>query len=100
MWSWPEWTHTTRTEWILCVWMRKRVKSTCSPSNPVRGAPFLTSTPRQPKATRRWGDTLRTYRKDQRLDGAITFGMNAIVRQGAGQMLRVGQRVAANLRFD
>lgn len=46
------------------------------------------------------GDTLRTYRKDQRLDGAITFGMNAIVRQGAGQMLRVGQRVAANLRFD
>ena len=46
------------------------------------------------------GDTLRTYRQDKRLAGAITFGMNAIVRQGAGQMLRVGQRVAANLRFD
>lgn len=46
------------------------------------------------------GDTLRTYRQDRRLDGAITFGMNAIVRQGAGQVLRVGQRVAANLCFD
>ena len=46
------------------------------------------------------GDTLRTYRQDKRLDGAITFGMNAIVRQGAGQTLRVGQRVAADLRFE
>lgn len=46
------------------------------------------------------GDTLRTYRHDRRLGGAITFGMNAIVRQGAGQVLRVGQRVAADLRFD
>lgn len=46
------------------------------------------------------GTTLRTYRQDKRLNGAITFGMNAIVRQGAGQMLRVGQRVAADLRFD
>lgn len=46
------------------------------------------------------GDTLRTYRRDNRLDGAVTFGMNAIVRQGAGQMLRVGQRIGADLRFD
>ncbi|MFY3386944.1 MOSC domain-containing protein [Paracidovorax sp. MALMAid1276] len=46
------------------------------------------------------GDTLRQYRQDRRLQGAITFGMNAIVREGAGQMLRVGQRVAADLRFE
>lgn len=46
------------------------------------------------------GTTLRAYRQDRRLNGAITFGMNAIVREGAGQMLRVGQRVAADLRFD
>ena len=46
------------------------------------------------------GDTLRTYRQDRRLDGAITFGMNAIVREGAGRVLRVGQPVAADLRFD
>lgn len=46
------------------------------------------------------GDTLRQYRHDKRMGGAITFGMNAIVRQGAGQLLRVGQRVAADLRFE
>ena len=46
------------------------------------------------------GDMLSRYRQDKRLDGAITFGMNAIVRQGAGQVLRVGQRVAAHLRFE
>ncbi len=45
------------------------------------------------------GDTLRTYRPDHRLGGAITFGMNAIVRQGAGQWLRVGQRFGADMRF-
>ncbi|KAB7603609.1 MOSC domain-containing protein [Verminephrobacter sp. Larva24] len=32
------------------------------------------------------GDMLRSYRQDRRLAGAISFGMNAIVRQGAGQM--------------
>ncbi len=46
------------------------------------------------------GDTLRTYRQDRRLDGAITFGMNAIVREGAGRVLRLGQPVAADLRFE
>lgn len=46
------------------------------------------------------GDTLRRYRQDRRLDGAITFGMNAIVLQGAGRVLRVGQPIAADLRFE
>jgi hypothetical protein len=46
------------------------------------------------------GATLRTYRQDKRLDGAITFGMNSIVLHGAGTVLRVGQRLAADLRFD
>ena len=46
------------------------------------------------------GDTLRTYRADARLDGAITFGMNAIVLQGVEHALRVGQPVGANLRFE
>ena len=43
---------------------------------------------------------LRTYRQDKRVDGAITFGMNAIVRKGAGQTLRVGQRISADLQFE
>ena len=46
------------------------------------------------------GDTLRRYRQDPRVGGGITFGMNAIVRGGAGLLLRVGQPVAANLKFD
>jgi uncharacterized protein YcbX len=46
------------------------------------------------------GHTLQTYRRDRRLDGAVTFGMNAIVLRGDGLVLRVGQPVAANFRFD
>ena len=46
------------------------------------------------------GDTLQAYRQDARLGGAVTFGMNAIVLQGDGQMLRVGQVVHADFRFD
>jgi len=34
------------------------------------------------------------------LDGAITFGMNAVVAQGAGQTLQVGQAVGGVLKFD
>jgi uncharacterized protein YcbX len=45
-------------------------------------------------------DALQGYRQDPRLNGAITFGMNAIVLQGDGQMLRVGQRVSADWRFE
>jgi len=46
------------------------------------------------------GDTLQTYRQDPRLDGAITFGMNAIVLQGDGLVLRPGQTVGADWKFD
>jgi uncharacterized protein YcbX len=46
------------------------------------------------------GDTLQAYRADPRLNGAITFGMNAIVLEGDGQMLRVGQPVAVDWKFD
>ena len=46
------------------------------------------------------GDMLRSYRSDPRVDGAITFGMNAIVLQGLEHALRVGQPVGGNLRFE
>lgn len=70
------------------------------PVKPCSRCPIPDIDPATAESNPSVGDTLRTYRKDQRLDGAITFGMNAIVRQGAGQVLRVGQRVAANLRFE
>lgn len=46
------------------------------------------------------GGMLRTYRQDARVNGAVTFGMNAIVTQGAGAVLQVGQRVQAHYAFD
>lgn len=41
------------------------------------------------------GRTLAGFRADARLRGAITFGMNAIVLEGAGRTLRAGQAVQA-----
>jgi uncharacterized protein YcbX len=46
------------------------------------------------------GDTLSTYRADARLDGAITFGMNAVIVEGIECGLRVGQSGLATYRFD
>ncbi len=46
------------------------------------------------------GDTLQGYRQDPRLDGKITFGMNAMALQGEGQVLRVGQQVTGDWVFE
>lgn len=46
------------------------------------------------------GDTLAGYRADARLDGAITFGMNAILLEGVECTLRVGMAGAATFRFE
>ena len=46
------------------------------------------------------GDMLQTYRSDARVDGAVTFGMNAVVLEGFEQTLKAGQVVTANYRFD
>jgi len=45
------------------------------------------------------GDTLQGYRKDDRVGGAVTFGMNVIVLGGVGAVLRVGQTVSADFDF-
>jgi len=44
-------------------------------------------------------DTLQAYRRDPRLDGAITFGMNAVVVEGEDRVLRVGQAVRGEWDF-
>ena len=46
------------------------------------------------------GDTLATYRADARLDGAITFGMNAVIVEGIERTLRTGMTGAATYAFD
>lgn len=45
------------------------------------------------------GDMLQSYRVDHRV-GGVTFGMNAITAEGLDQLLRVGQPVGGNIRFD
>ena len=45
------------------------------------------------------GNTIAQYRQDERLDGAISFGMNAVIAQGDGQILQVGQPVGGQLLF-
>ncbi|RZL60850.1 MAG: MOSC domain-containing protein [Variovorax sp.] len=46
------------------------------------------------------GDALRTYRANPKVDGAITFGMNCIVLKGIDHLLKPGQAVGANYRFE
>ena len=45
------------------------------------------------------GDTLAGYRADARLDGAITFGMNAVIVEGTDRTLRTGLAGGATYRF-
>ena len=70
------------------------------PVKPCARCPIPDIDPATAESSPEVGDTLRSYRQDARVNGAITFGMNAIVREGAGQVLRVGQVVGANYQFD
>jgi len=44
-------------------------------------------------------DILQAYRANPLLDGAITFGMNVYLLEGAGQVLEVGQECEIELAF-
>ena len=44
-------------------------------------------------------DILQTYRANPKVDGGITFGMNTILLEGEGKVLRVGQEIAMELAF-
>lgn len=46
------------------------------------------------------GDTLAGFRADARMNGGITFGMNAVIVEGIGRTLRVGQAVEGDYAFD
>jgi len=70
------------------------------PVKPCSRCPIPNIDPATGTSSPEVGDMLRTYRSDPRVDGAITFGMNAIVLKGVEHALRVGQSVGANLRFE
>jgi hypothetical protein len=44
-------------------------------------------------------DILAQYRADPRLDGALTFAMNAVIVEGAGRTLAVGMPGSATIAF-
>ncbi|CAN5337679.1 MOSC N-terminal beta barrel domain-containing protein [soil metagenome] len=44
-------------------------------------------------------DILQTYRANPRIDGGIAFGMNTILLEGEGEVLRVGQEIEISLGF-
>ena len=45
-------------------------------------------------------DTLQTYRQNARADDALTFGMNLVLLHGIDHVLKPGQPVRGNFRFD
>ena len=45
------------------------------------------------------GDVLAAYRADARMNGALTFGMNAVIVEGIERALRVGMTGEASFRF-
>jgi hypothetical protein len=45
------------------------------------------------------GATLQSYRSDERLAGAMSFGMNLIIAKGMDQTLQVGQAVTASFQL-
>ena len=70
------------------------------PVKPCSRCPIPDIDPATGVATPEVGDMLRTWRQNARLDGAVTFGMNAIVIEGIDHLLKVGQPVRADFRFD
>lgn len=70
---------------------------------PVKPCPRCVMVNNDPQTAQRSPEVLyalQDYRRDARLDGAASFGMNLITVAGLGQRLAVGQSVAADLRFD
>ena len=69
------------------------------PVKPCPRCPIPNIDPATAKSSPEVGDMLQSYRQDARLEGRITFGMNAIVLQGVDAVLRVGQTVTGDFHF-
>ena len=70
------------------------------PVKPCARCPIPNIDPVTARSNSEVGDMLQTYRQDPRLQGAVSFGMNLIVLQGADCLLQVGQSVTADFCFD
>ena len=70
------------------------------PVKPCPRCPIPNIDPATAKSSPEVGDMLQSYRQDARVEGRITFGMNAITVAGFDAVLRAGQAVTANFKFD
>ena len=70
------------------------------PVKPCPRCPIPNIDPATAQSSPEVGDLLQAYRQDARVNGAVTFGMNAIVLAGVDHLLKVGQPVGANYRFE
>ena len=70
------------------------------PVKPCPRCPIPNIDPATAVSSHEVSDLLQSYRQNELLKGAVTFGMNAIVLAGIGHLLRVGQPVGANYRFE
>ncbi len=69
------------------------------PVKPCARCPIPNIDPATATSSPEVGDMLQGYRQDDRVNGAVTFGMNAIITQGVDQTLRVGQAVSGSFSF-
>lgn len=81
---------------ITTVEGRARLK----PVKPCPRCPIPNIDPLTALSSPEVGDVLQSYRQDARVNGAVTFGMNAVVVEGLEHVLKVGQRIDAAYRFD
>ena len=72
---------------------------TLKPVKPCARCPIPNVDPLTALSSPDVGDALQVYRQDDRVHGAVTFGMNALVVEGAERVLRVGQAVSGNYVF-
>ena len=71
-----------------------------APAKPCTRCPIPDIDPATAISTPEVSGMLRAYCANARVDGAITFGMNCIVLDGIEHLLKVGQPVGANYRFE
>ena len=73
--------------------VRLRLVKPCTRCTIPNVDPLTAATSHEP------GDTLTGFRADPRMDGAITFGVNAVVVEGLDALLRVGQTAEVSWNF-
>ena len=69
------------------------------PVKPCPRCPIANIDPATASSSPEVGDMLQSYRQDARVNGALTFGMNAIVLTGVDHQLKVGQTVNSSYCF-